>query len=258
MPFVFLVIGVRLIQLFVQALNRAENLNQELEQRVADKSREIEMNWQQISQLRTNEAAQNERRRIASDLHDDLGAQLLTIAQASQRGGEPERIAGMARQAMEEMRLSVRGLTGDAAQAFNVLADWRAEVVTRLVEAGFQPQWEAQDPPEDLILPARTHVQLTRVLREAVSNAIRHSGGTQCAVRIAFEPGRLLMQVEDDGRGLDAARKGSGGHGLPNIERRIRNLGGEYSFERPAHGGTRLTLHVPLPLAPANTLVSPP
>lgn len=260
MPFVFLVIGTRLIQLFVRALNRAENLNQELEQRVADKSREIELNWQQISQLRTNEAAQNERRRIASDLHDDLGAQLLTIAQASQRGGEPERIAGMARQAMEEMRLSVRGLTGDAARAVNVLADWRAEIVTRLSEAGMRAQWEAQEPPGDLILPARTHVQLTRVLREAVSNAIRHSGGSRCSVRIAFEPGRVHMQIEDDGQGLDTAVKRPGGHGLglPNIERRIRNLGGEHSFERPAHGGTRLALHVPLPAQPANSLGGTP
>jgi len=258
MPFVFLVIGMRLIQLFVKALNRAENLNQELEQRVADKSREIELNWQQISQLRTNEAAQNERRRIASDLHDDLGAQLLTIAQASQRGSEPERIAGMARQAMEEMRLSVRGLTGDAARALNVLADWRAEIVTRLTEAGMQAQWEAQEPPGDLILPARTHVQLTRVLREAVSNAIRHSGGSRCAVRMAFEPGRLHMQIEDDGRGLAPANKGAGGHGLPNIERRIRNLGGEHSFERSAQGGTRLVLHVPLPLPPANNTARTP
>lgn len=253
MPFIFGVIGVRLIQLFVRALNQAETLNRDLERRVADKSREIEQNWQQIATLRTAQAAESERRRIASDLHDDLGAQLLTIAQASQRGGEPDRVARMARQAMEEMRLSVRGLTGEAARAANVLADWRAETVTRLAEAGFQAEWLAEEPPDELVLPARTHVQLTRVLREAVSNAIRHSGGRRCTVRIGFEGGRLRMEVEDDGRGL-APGVGSrtGGHGLPNIERRVRHLGGEHRFEQAAGGGTRLCLAVPLPAQSAN------
>ncbi|MBS0341954.1 MAG: histidine kinase, partial [Proteobacteria bacterium] len=152
MPLVFAVISVRLIQLFVRALKQAETLNQELELRVIGKSREIERNWQQIAQLRTAQAAQEERRRIASDLHDDLGAQLLTIVQASQRGGQPERIAAMARQALEEMRLSVRGMTGHVTAAEEALADWRAETVTRLSDAGMQPQWSADDPPPDLIL----------------------------------------------------------------------------------------------------------
>lgn len=251
MPFVFLVIGLRLIQLFVQALQHAETLNLQLEQRVAEKSREIEESWQQIAQLRAGEAAQAERRRIASDLHDDLGAQLLTITQASERGSQPDRIAGMARQAMEEMRLSVRGLTSDAARAGDVLADWRAEIVTRLSEAGMAADWDAEDPPAGLVLPARMHVQLTRILREAVSNAIRHSGGTRCGVRIRFEAQRLCMEVRDDGRGLDAARAArGGGHGLPNIERRVRALGGEHAFDTPPGGGTRLVLHVPLALPP--------
>ena len=84
--------------------------------------------------------ARQERRRIASDLHDDLGAQLLTIAQSSNHASR-ERIAGMARQALDEMRLSVRGLAGEPAGVGDVLADWRAESVTRLDAAGFQADW---------------------------------------------------------------------------------------------------------------------
>jgi signal transduction histidine kinase len=248
MPLVFAVVAVRLIQLFVRAVQRAETLNLELEQRVREKSREIERNWQHIAQLQTAQAAQDERRRIASDLHDDLGAQLLTIVQASQRGGEPERIAGMARQAMEEMRLSVRGMTGHVTAAEEALADWRAETVTRIVDAGLQVRWEAQEPPSGLILPARLHVQVTRILREAVSNAIRHSGGSCCAVQIAFEPDGLRLQVEDDGRGLPAGT-GARGSGLPNIERRVRLLGGEHAFDAAPGGGTRLVVRIPLAAA---------
>jgi signal transduction histidine kinase len=247
MPFLFVVIGVRLIQMFVRALSRAESANEELEQRVAEKSSEIEKSYAQLTELRTAQAQQQERQRIASDLHDDLGAKLLTIAQASQYAGDRERVATMARQALDEMRLSVRGLTGEPAPAADVLADWRAETVTRLSTAGFTPQWEAAEPPAGLVLPARTHVQLTRVLREAVSNAIRHSGGSRCRVRIAMNGGAVHLEVEDDGRGLSDPKSRSGsGHGLANIERRVRNLAGRHAFRTGPMGGTLLDVVVPL------------
>lgn len=254
MPFLFAVIGIRLIQMFVQALNRAETLNQELEARVAEKSREIEHSYAQLTALRTAQAAQDERQRIASDLHDDLGAKLLTIAHAAARDaptGDRDRVAGMARQALDEMRLSVRGMTGQPAPAADVLADWRAETVGRLGSAGFIAQWHAQEPPPGLVLPARTHVQLTRVLREAVSNAIRHSGGRTCRVTITFEPGVLHLQVSDDGRGLDEAPP-AGGHGLAGIERRVRLLAGRHALRRAEGGGLLLALSVPLADQSAN------
>ncbi|NPC55987.1 sensor histidine kinase [Caenimonas soli] len=196
--------------------------------------------------------ARQERRRIASDLHDDLGAQLLTIAQASSHASR-ERIAGMARQALDEMRLSVRGLAGEPAGVDDVLADWRAESVTRLAAAGFQADWLAEELPAGLVLPARTHVQLTRILREALSNAIRHSGGTRCSVRFGLADGELHMTIEDDGRGLAAAPHDRGlGHGLANIERRVRSLQGKYRFEHPDSGGTRLRVWIPLAGQSAN------
>ncbi|MBI5277485.1 MAG: hypothetical protein HY854_13600 [Burkholderiales bacterium] len=198
------------------------------------------------------QGARQERRRIASDLHDDLGAQLLTIAQASQQSQGRDRIAAMARQALDEMRLSVRGLAGEPARAGDVLADWRSECVTRLANAGLQARWDAGDPPEGLVLPARTHVQLTRILREAVSNTIRHSGAAGCSVRVAFGPGDLTLEVEDDGRGLGAPASPGGGHGLPNIERRVRSLQGSHRYERPEQGGTRLVVMVPLAGQSAN------
>jgi signal transduction histidine kinase len=197
------------------------------------------------------QGARQERRRIASDLHDDLGAQLLTIAQASRQSQERDRIAAMARQALDEMRLSVRGLAGEPARAQDVLADWRAECVTRLAAAGMSAEWDAQEPPEALVLAARTHVQLTRILREAVSNTIRHSGARACAVRIAFPAGGLQLVVEDDGRGFAAGERGDG-HGLANIERRARSVQGTHRFETPPAGGTRLVVTLPLARQSAN------
>jgi signal transduction histidine kinase len=198
-----------------------------------------------LSQQRQTQAAvDRERLRIASDLHDDLGAKLLSIVQAGQADGT----AGLARQALDDMRQSVRGMTGKPLAAAEVLADWRAEMVGRLDAAGFSVQWDAQEPAPGLILSPRVHLQLTRVLREAVSNVIRHSGGRHCRVGLAFAGGELLLDVEDDGRGLPQAPSGAPpGLGWPNIERRARMLGGQHRFEASCLGGVRV--HVAVPLA---------
>lgn len=246
-PVIAAVIGLHLVRQFALALRRTEQAKAELERRVAEKSREIEENWRQIAQLRAAEAAQHERRRIASDLHDDLGARLLGITQASRATGAADgaRVAEMARLALDEMRLAVRGMTAAPALAADVLADWRAECVARLEAAGVVPQWQADEPPADLLLPSRVQVQCTRVLREAVSNVIRHSGATHCGVRIAWEQGGLLLEVRDDGRGLPATAA-SRGHGLTSIEGRIRGLAGWHRFDEAPGGGTRLAAWVPV------------
>jgi two-component system, NarL family, sensor histidine kinase UhpB len=250
LPWVFFAITVRLVQQFAQSLNRSERLAIELEQRVAQKAIEIEASYEQISHLRANQAAQQERQRIAADLHDDLGAKLLSIIHTDSAVGQKEggpSAARMAREALDEMRLSVRGLTAQTASAQQVLANWRAETIERLDAAGLQADWHADEPHEQLVLGARTQVQLTRILRESVSNTLRHAGAKRCAVRIRFEAESIEIRVEDDGCGL-SPDSNLPGHGLINIERRARVLGGTHSFERSELGGASICVRVPLSL----------
>ena len=245
-PITLLPLCLRLIWLFSDNLRRSEELNIELERRVAEKSTEIERNYAELSSLRAREAVQDERQRIASDLHDDLGAKLLSIAHESSRVDDRGQLAGMARQALDEMRLSVRGMVSEPLRAVDVLADWRAETVQRLAAAHFAVDWSAAEPAPGLLLPARMQVQLTRVLREAVSNLIRHSGGSRCRVEIAFPTGAMTLSVEDDGRGMDVAAMGAKGNGLGGIERRVRILGGRHAWQTGPMGGAMLLVRVPL------------
>ena len=192
-----------------------------------------------------------ERQRIAGDLHDDLGAKLLTIAQTAQSAQPaPERLAHLARQALDDMRLSIHGLTADAAPMADVLADWRAETAQRLADAGVAMDWQASDPPEGLVLSARLQVQLTRVLREAISNVIRHSGAHRCRVDVSLQAGgtRLRLAVADDGAspGPVPSPVPSAGHGLPSIERRARQLGGGHGMGTGPLGGWVVWVEVPL------------
>jgi signal transduction histidine kinase len=245
-PITLLPLCLRLIWVFSDNLRRSEELNVELERRVTEKSSEIARNFAELSSLRAREAVQDERQRIASDLHDDLGAKLLSIAHESRRVDDHGQLAGMARQALDEMRLSVRGMVSEPLRAAEVLGDWRAETVQRLAAAGFTVDWQAAEPPPGLLLPARTQVQLTRVLREAVSNLIRHSGGRHCRVVIGFSQEAMALTVEDDGCGMDAAALGAKGNGLGGIERRVRILGGHHTWRQGPLGGACLDVRVPI------------
>lgn len=247
MPAISFAMGLRLVRQFASALSESERLNRELEQRVADKTSEIEHSYAQLSDLRAEQAATTERQRIASDLHDDLGAQLVTIAQASLYANDIGRVAELARQALTDMRLSVRGLTGAPTPLPHVLADWRSETVERLTLAGVTVLWNANDPPMDWVLPARMQVQVTRILREGVSNVIRHSGARRCWVDIHVSKDQLKLGVEDDGRGFDT-RQASPGQGLGNMQRRARALGGTLEIGPREVGGTSIRLGVPLAL----------
>jgi signal transduction histidine kinase len=242
-PIVFVLVGLRLVQQHGQALYDAQQGKAQLEQRVREATAEIERNFRQLAELRVEQVTERERKRIAADLHDDLGAKLLTIVHTS----DSERISTLAREALEEMRLSVRGLTGKPVRLADALGDWRAEVVSRLGQAGIDGEWEA---PEDLpqTLSARAYVQTTRILREATSNVIKHSGATNCSITAGIADGDFQLVVQDNGDGISSEVDGrlDRGHGLASMKNRAKQLQGQCLVESGAGYGTVIRLTVPL------------
>ena len=89
-------------------------------------------------------------------------------------------------------------------------------------------------------------LQLARVLREATTNVIRHSGASQCRVRVVVTEGEIDLRIEDNGRGLDAGTALAAGMGLPNIERRARRLGGMQWLVPGEAGGLLVAVRIPL------------
>ena len=242
-PVIFVLVGLRLVQQHSHARHHAEQMKTLLEARVQEATAEIERNFRQMAELRVEQVTERERKRIAADLHDDLGAKLLTIVHTS----DSERISTLAREALEEMRLSVRGLTGRPVRLADALGDWRAEVVSRLGQAGIEGAWDA---PEDLpqTLSARAYVQTTRILREATSNILKHSGASHCAVSARIADGDFHLVVQDNGNGIDSAIDGrlDRGHGLASMKHRAKQLQGQCLVESGPGYGTVIRLTVPL------------
>ncbi len=243
-PLVWALVGALLMSEVAKGYVASEQARAELDAKVESVTRDLERSFSRQAQMQVEHAAQAERKRIAGDLHDDLGAKLLTIIHTSGN----DRIAGLAREALEEMRLSVRGLTGKPVRLADAMADWRAESVMRLNQARIEARWRApeEDPPD--WLPARTYVQTTRILREALSNVIKHSGANLCKIRLQVGEGRLQLSIRDNGRGIPLELDGQldRGHGMSSMKQRAKQLQGQCLVESGVGVGTVIRLTLPL------------
>jgi len=244
LPLAFIATALHLVQQHGRALLVAEDSRVALEVRVREASVDMERSYLQMAEQRVEQVTRQERKRIAADLHDDLGAKLLTIVHTS----ESERISTLAREALEEMRLSVRGLTGKPVKLIDALGDWRAEVVGRLSQTGVEGEWSA--PSEDLpqTLSARAYVQTTRILREAVNNIIKHSGASRCTIRCLIDSGDFQLAIQDNGKGIPLELDGrlDRGHGMASMKHRAKQLHGQCLVESGPGYGTVIRLTIPL------------
>jgi signal transduction histidine kinase len=244
MPLAFLCMGLLLVHQYGRALRSAEELRNSLESRIRDTTAAMERNFAQMAEMRVEQVTQQERKRIAADLHDDLGAKLLTIVHTS----ESERISTLAREALEEMRLSVRGLTGKPVKLIDALGDWRAEVVGRLSQTGVEGEWQAPADELPQTLSARAYVQTTRILREAVNNIIKHSGASRCSIRCTLTGGDFQLKIQDNGKGIPLELDGrmDRGHGMQSMKHRAKQLHGQCLVESGPGYGTVIRLTIPL------------
>ncbi|AFD26623.1 sensor histidine kinase [Deinococcus gobiensis] len=198
-------------------------------------------------------AAEAERERIARDLHDLLGHTLSVIvlkselasrlaerapAQAAAEIREVERIS---REALHEVRAAVRGYQGSGLTA--ELA--RAKVA--LDTAGVALRVGGPLPE----LPREVEATAAMLLREAVTNVVRHARAHEVQVKVEAGPRGYVLEIRDDGVGGQAPE----GSGLTGMRERVRAIGG--TLERDGRGGTRLRAQFPVlagrpvPAAPA-------
>lgn len=174
-----------------------------------------------------------ERRRVARDLHDDLGAQLLTALNRPTL----DETRGSIRDAIAEMRGVVAGLTGGRTGLGPLLANLRHETASRLEASGIELDWPLVDDVEEMEIDYRTAKHLASAHREVVSNVIRHSGAARMTVGVAAQAGWLRLMLCDDGGGPCRADAGQPqGHGLRNLRMRIEELGGRLSIGEGAPG----------------------
>lgn len=206
----------------------------------------------------TLRAAEEERRRIARELHDDTAQRLATVLlrlrmAAGSEAEDRDRILDEVREAIQEtvegIRRIARGLRPPALEEVGLVAALRSHLrevsAATEVEADLTDDLSASDF-EHRLDPERRLV-LYRVVQEAVSNALRHSGTSSVSVRLEEAGGRARAVVEDRGRGFDpeAVDERSGGLGLIGMEERVSAVGGRLEIDSEKGRGTRVVAEVP-------------
>jgi signal transduction histidine kinase len=172
-----------------------------------------------------------ERSRLAQDLHDDIGARLLTLMYQAQSPEQEDYI----RHTLQDLKTLTRGLAAHSHRLSHAAGEWKADVQQRLQLAHIALDWQTV-LDRDAELSVVQWSALTRVLRELVSNAIAHAGATQLSVLLRFADDALELNVRDDGNGRNP-QSWAHGLGLGGIRKRIKLLGGEVEWrEALPHG----------------------
>lgn len=165
-----------------------------------------------------------ERARLAQDLHDDIGARLLTLMYKAQSPEMEEYV----RHTLQDLKTLTRGLAAPNHRLSHAAAEWKADLAQRLTAAHVQLGWTFE-ADEDILLSVVQWSALTRVLRELVSNAIAHAQATRVDVEFTLRAGRLELTVGDNGGGRNP-RAWSHGLGLGGVRKRVKQLGGEVEW----------------------------
>lgn len=184
--------------------------------------------------------AHEERERIARDLHDDVGAKLLTLIHRAESPDTAERL----RAVLQDLRSLAASLDREPAPLGDAIADWRGEIADRCEGAAVALDW--QDALMDSHLPIHSgcRLALERVLREAVTNALKHGRPSRLTVLAEDTGDEVILTVADDGMGPAPDLWGTG-LGLRNQAVRMATLGGALRYHAHSPRGTRVEIRLP-------------
>jgi signal transduction histidine kinase len=204
---------------------------------------------------------EEERKRIAQEIHDDLGQQLLalridvSILQAGQ-AQNPALLSQLdAMQAtIGNLVQSVRAIINDLRPAVLDLglpaaAEWQLNEFTH--KTGIASALHSDFA--DIALPDSHATALFRILQESLTNVSRHSGASRVEVRLALEDDRLLMSIVDNGQGMPTDAQKPDSFGLRGMRERIASLGGELEISSEPKNGVTVAAWVPLAQVPDET-----
>ena len=172
-----------------------------------------------------------ERQRIAQDLHDDIGARLLTLMYQAQTREMEDYI----RHTLLDLKTLTRGLSKSEHRLSHAAAEWKADLTQRLTAAHVQLNWSVE-VDRDVKLTVVQWSALTRVLRELVTNALYHAQATRVDVSFTLAGRELALSVADDGNGRDP-QAWSHGLGLGGVRKRVKLLGGEVRWRENSPRG---------------------
>ena len=202
------------------------------------------------------ESQESERKRIAAELHDSLGQNLLVIKnramlQAMTLSDGPSRsqfntFSDAVSQTLEE----VRAISHDLRPSHLDQLGLRTALVAMIEKVAVSSTIRFTHDLGEMngVLPPGDEITIYRIVQESLNNILKHSGATEATIKIASQDGRLTLTIHDNGHGFttDGDLRHSAGMGLQGIAERVRILGGAHEIHSAPGQGTTVTVRIEL------------
>lgn len=238
-PLFLLLFAVAYISRNIRLFRSQEQIAALLKTQLDERTFQLEAAHRRETELVRHRAHHEERGRIMRDMHDGLGSNLMSMLLAARRGvAEPATVAEGLQGVVDEMRLMIDSMESVGESLATALATFRGRVADRVTGAGFKLDWQdsASRPLPDY--SPRAVLQVFRLMQEAVTNALKHSGGDTIVITIAEGSNAaeaLAITISDNGRGQLGVRN-SRGRGLDNMRNRSESIGASLSFTASDQG----------------------
>jgi signal transduction histidine kinase len=246
-----LVFGVALYAIFsryIAAVNEADRFSASLEQRLAERTQELEESHRKLRLIEHEHAVTGERQRLMSDMHDGLGSSLMaSLVMVEQGQLDNAGLARVLRESIDDLKLTIDSLEPMGDDLLTLLGTLRYRLGNRLAASGIKFEWHVQETPPLAWLNPTASLQVLRILQEALANILKHAGANVIRVETGADDAHVFIRLLDNGRGFDVAAKDQQptGRGLQNLRRRAAALKGRVEItSRP--GETIVMLFLPL------------
>jgi signal transduction histidine kinase len=247
-----------------RAIKMAKGMTRELRESQA----KLQQSHQNLRRLaaHADQIKEGERKRIAREIHDDLGQNLLALRieadmLATRTRDRHPRLHTRARSTLSQIDATIKSVR-------QIINDLRPNVLDLGLSAAVEWQiaefkrrtgiaCELIDEPKEVLLGDHAATAFFRILQESLSNIVRHAHATSVRVELRSCGRELAMTVSDNGIGLGARERCKvGSFGLVGIEERISILGGSFSISSTDGEGTTVCVSVPLHAEPAHMMGS--
>ena len=229
-----------------------------LRRQVSERTRQLEVQIQERQRAERRREIEQERARVAHDLHDDLGSRLTEVnmlttlvKSPTTSAVEKERYLGDLSETARHMVTSLDEIVwavNPRNDTIASLASYFGSYAQRLLDlASIACGLDiAEELPEHPLDP-RFRQELFFAFKEAVNNVVRHARATQVWLRISVREENLVVEVADDGQGLDLVEHPAGSDGIANMHERLKSIGGRCEITSDINQGTTVRFIAPLP-----------
>jgi signal transduction histidine kinase len=228
----------------------------QLHRQVEERTNQLRVQIQERQRAEYQHAMEQERARIAQDLHDELGSSITEIGMLAMRTKSTSTSEENRSRYLEQMDAKACEMVvalDEIVWAMNPTHDSLASLVSYfclyaerfLGLANIHWHLEDQTGAPELVVNLKNRHQLFLMFKEALNNVVRHSGATEVRLKIQVEREELRFSIFDDGCGLPVSGHNDAMDGLSNMRARVEKLGGHFEITTEAGRGTTLNFFVP-------------